>query len=632
MSKKDNKSSLVNFIYFFLIIFVGLILRTIYIILARFYDPLFYAPQMDGLYHHQWAIAIANGIEFISDAYFRAPLYPFFLGLIYKIFGINLFVVRIIQALIGSLSCGLIYLIARRLFTESVAQIAGLVLAFYPLAIYFDGELLIANLLIFLLLLGIFFLLRSYATDRYWFLPGLFLGLAAIARPNVLVYIGVIVGWLLLGFPSQRWRRLVQFLLPVFIIIAPVTIRNYVKSKSVVLIAWQGGTNFYIGNNPYSDGVTAILPQTRGSWWGGYYDAKRLAEQEVGRPLKGKDIDSYWLKQGLKFWQTQPLSALKLLLRKIYLWLSGYEVSNNRDIYFFKNYTFLKFLIFKTGFLSFPFGLLFPLSLVGIYLSKHNWRRLLPVYLFLISYSLSFVIFFVTARYRLPFVVLLIPFAGYGLVNFIKTSRRERVIGIIIFIVAFGLFNFDLARIPPTDKAQNHFLAALGFHETGQIGKTVKELEQALAVDSAVNILALATTVQMELGQTFWAKKLAQAAVRLWPNIADAYGLAGNVYAALNQFDSAKVYFEQAVKLDPYSVQALNNLGNLALTQNDLPLARRYYEQALAIDPNFTLALFHLGLVNYYEGKKLEAHRLWEKVLQLDPKNYKAREVLFRLQ
>lgn len=619
-------------IWFLIIFAAGLFLRIVYVLLARVYDPLFYNPQMDALYHHQWAMAIANGVEFISDAYFRAPLYPFFLGIIYKVFGINLFLIRVIQAVIGSLSCGLLYLISRKLFTERVAFITGLVLAVYPLAIYFDGELLIANLLIFLLLLGFLFLLRSQQIDRQWYLSGFFFGLAAIARPNVLVFVIVVLLWLLLNFKSYRLKRLVQFSVPILLAITPVTIRNFVKSKRLVLIAWQAGTNFYIGNNPNSDGVTAILPQTRGSWWGGYYDAKRLAEVAVGKPLKGADIDRYWLKQGLQYFRENPVSALRLLLRKCYLWLSGYEVSNNRDIYFFKDYTFLKFFIFWTGWLAFPFGILFPLSLVGIYLARKSWRQLFLVYLFLISYSISFIIFFVTARYRMPVVVFLIPFAALGIEGFIKAKKEERIASVIIFVIAYILFNFNWARIRKTDQAQNHFLAALSFYETGRIGKTIKELDQALAQDSAVNILALAITVRLELGENYGAKQIAQAAIRLWPDVSDSYGLMGNVYAALSQLDSASVYFEQAVKLDPYSIQALNNLGNLALTQNDLPKARYYYNRVLAIDPNFTLALFHLGLVNYYEGNKREAHQLWERVLQLDPKNQKAREALLRLQ
>ena len=570
MLNSSNKQRQTGLNWFLLIAGIGFLIRLIYLLQARTQDPLFYAPPMDALYHHQWAMAVASSIEFIRDAYFRAPLYPIILGLVYKIFGVNLVIARLVQAIIGSISCGLLYLLARRLFNESVARIAGFLLAIYPLAIYFDGELLIPNLLIFLLLAGFIFLIRSQQSDRQWYLPGLFFGLAAITRPNVLFFVLALSIWLIFKYKQQRGQRLIQFLAAVFIVIAPVTIRNYVVSKRLVLIAWQGGTNFYIGNNPNSDGITAIVPGTRGSWWGGYYDTKRLAEQAVGRSLQGAEVDAYWMKQGLKFWQEKPFRALELLIRKCYLWLSGYEVSNNRSIYFFKQYTFLRPLIFKTGWLMFPYGILLPLALVGFYLSRKRWRHLILIYLFMITYTISFVIFFVTARYRMPFVILTIPFAIYGIKHLIKAKRQELYPGIAIFVGSFIIFNFNWARLSDTNPAQDHFVAALGLHQTGKIEKAAEELEQALATDSAVNILSLEATIRMELGQFNRAEQVAQAGVRLWSDVSDAYGMAGNVYAGLNQFESAQYYFEQALKIDPYSVQALNNLGNLSLSRKEL--------------------------------------------------------------
>jgi Tfp pilus assembly protein PilF/glycosyltransferase involved in cell wall biosynthesis len=635
-------------IWFLVIAGAGCLLRLIYLLQAKANDPLFFAPQMDALYHHQWATAIANGVQFINDAYFRAPLYPLFLGFVYKVFGVDLVAARVVQAMSGSASCGLLYLIARRLFNERIARISGLVMALYPLVIYFDGELLIANLLIFLLLLGFLLLLRSTTTGRQWYLPGLTFGLAAIARPNVLAFVAVLAIWLLfrpvaakgkLAHPATDAERepggrhsvLLQFLIALAVPIAPVAIRNYVVSKRLVLIAWQAGTNFYIGNNPNSDGTTAIVPGTRSSWWGGYYDAKRLAEQASGRELKGTEIDAYWLGQGLRFWREQPARALRLLARKAHLWFSGYEVSNDRDFYFFKRFSFLNPLIFKAGVLQFPFGLLLPLALVGFYQTRTRGRQLMPIYLFFISFSLSFIVFFVTARYRMPVVVLAIPFAVFGVERLFSAPRRELLVSAVIFVAGFVVFNTNLARITEANAAQNYFLAAKGFYDTGRPQQASEELEQALARDSAVNILSLEATIRMDMRQPARAEQAARDAIRLWPHQAEAYGLAGNVYAGLNRLDQAQSYFEQALKLDPYSVQALNNLGNLAMSRNDLKQARTYYEQALAIDPTFALATFHLGLVDYYEGRKAQAHERWRRVLQLDPGNNKAKQALQQL-
>jgi predicted membrane-bound mannosyltransferase len=110
--------------WFLLISAVAFLLRLVHLLQLRHNDPLFLSPQMDSLYHHQWALAIAAGREFIADAFFRAPLYPYFLGLLYKLFGANPLVVRIIQSLIGSVTCGLAYLLARRLFSSALPRSA----------------------------------------------------------------------------------------------------------------------------------------------------------------------------------------------------------------------------------------------------------------------------------------------------------------------------------------------------------------------------------------------------------------------------------------------------------------------------------------------------------------------------
>ena len=42
----------------------------------------FDALMMDAEYHDQWAQAIISGKDFTGGAFFRAPLYPYFLALV----------------------------------------------------------------------------------------------------------------------------------------------------------------------------------------------------------------------------------------------------------------------------------------------------------------------------------------------------------------------------------------------------------------------------------------------------------------------------------------------------------------------------------------------------------------------
>lgn len=629
-------------LWFLIIATVAFVLRLVYLVQARASDPLFLSPGMDALYHHRWALAIGAGTEFIHDAFFRAPLYPHFLALVYKLTGVDLFWTRVIQAVIGSASCGLTYLLARRLLglpgaglrsrtREVAARVSGLVMAAYPLAIYFDGELLIPGLLVFLVLLGLVLLYRAWDRGRQWWLPGLVFGLAVITRPNVLAFLAVLAVWFFFTFRGRAWKRAGLFFGAVLLVVLPVTVRNYVKSRTIVPVAWQGGTNFYIGNNPEADGVTAILPGTRASWWGGFNDVRRLAEEAAGRPLKGAEIDRYWMGRGFEFWRRHPGKALGLVARKLWLLASGYEVSNNRDIYFFKQYSFLNPLVFSTGVFKFPFGLLLPLALVGFWFF-HRVRRRVPVYLFLTAYGLSFVPFFVTARFRMPLVPLLVIMAAYGVIRLWQVRKKKLVIPIGILVGSLLLFNANLAGVGRNaDPARNYYTIATGLREQGRLEPALVELHKALACDSASNVLILQSGILRDQGRLEQAKQAALAAVRIEPGNPDPLGALGNVYGAAQQLDSARVCFERVVELDPYSVQAWNNLGNILLFQRDFGPARRCYEQALSLDPVFTTSLFHLGLVDYYEGNKELARARWRKVLELDPGHTKAGRALNQL-
>ena len=81
---------------------------------------------MDAAYNDMWARKIAAGEPFAEGSYFRAPLYFWFLGLLYKVSGTDYFVIRLVQSVLGSLSCALVYLIGRRALGRTVSGIAAL--------------------------------------------------------------------------------------------------------------------------------------------------------------------------------------------------------------------------------------------------------------------------------------------------------------------------------------------------------------------------------------------------------------------------------------------------------------------------------------------------------------------------
>ena len=108
---------------------------------------------------------LASGDWIGSDVFYQAPLYPYFLGVVYAIFGRDLLIVRIIQALVGSASCVLLGLACARLFSppspglrwpgKRVGLVAGLALALWAPAIFFDSLLQKAVLDMFFMCLAL---------------------------------------------------------------------------------------------------------------------------------------------------------------------------------------------------------------------------------------------------------------------------------------------------------------------------------------------------------------------------------------------------------------------------------------------------------------------------------------------
>lgn len=189
MLKKYIKKILLAVIIIFL---VAITIRFINLEIIK-ENPYFNSPIMDEKYHDEWAQEIATGNLFERTPFYRAPGYPYFLGLIYVAFGKDYFIPRLIGIIIGGLSCALIYLIGKEMFSHKIGILAGLLGCFYGMLIYFDSMLLTVYLEIFFCLLGLFWILRWSKTqeNRHILIAGVFWGLASLVRPNFLIFVPV---------------------------------------------------------------------------------------------------------------------------------------------------------------------------------------------------------------------------------------------------------------------------------------------------------------------------------------------------------------------------------------------------------------------------------------------------------
>jgi hypothetical protein len=77
----------------------------------------------------------------------------------------------------------------------------------------------------------------------------------------------------------------------------------------------------------------------------------------------------------------------------------------------------------------FSFGLMWPFAVAGLWLSRRQWRDLLPIYIFMLMHTGVYAVTWTMVRYRIPLDAFLIPFAavaGVQLFTWVMTTYRGR--------------------------------------------------------------------------------------------------------------------------------------------------------------------------------------------------------------
>jgi tetratricopeptide (TPR) repeat protein len=591
---------------------LAFILRLIYLFQIKS-NPHFFSPTMDPLYHDIWAQNIAGGNWIGSKVFFRAPFYAYFLAVVYKIFGHNYIIPRLIQHFIGSFSCILVYFVAKKLFNQKVAIVASLIAATYGMFFYFENELLLDSFLVFFDLLLILLLLRARDNPKLWnwLVCGIILGTSAITRPNILIFIPFVWLWIFVIFIKERKIKktlsfCIMFFIGAVLIISPVALRNYLVGKDFVLIASQGGINFYIGNNGNSDGMSAIF--YKADWQ--YRDFEKTAEKEMKRSLKASEISNFYYKKGVDFILNEPKVAFALLIKKLYLFWNKFEISNNQDIYFFKRYSSL------IRILPLGFWLIGPLGLLGMVLSFYDgrtrtvrkWKSTLLPILFVFSYMLTVVMFFVTARFRLPVIPFLIIFSAFALVwLWEKVSQKEIRSLALFFLLLFPfliLSNSNAYHLSIGDFSQAHF-------SLGNVYLKASKLDQALnEYDVALERNPYLPRAHLNKGIIFLRKnEYAKAEeefrheLEIKPDEDKAYNNLSAIYRLQGLYDQAIEAAKKAIELKSYYSDAYMNLALAYQDKRDYEKTKDVLRMEMKNIPLFFEANLLLGEILQEEGK-----------------------------
>jgi tetratricopeptide (TPR) repeat protein len=625
-------------------------------------DTVFFTALMgDARGYDAWARQLAAGDWVGREVFYQAPLYPYFLGAVYALVGRDLLVVRLVQAALGAVSAIALGQAASRLFGAAAGLTAGMMLALYPPAIFFDGLLQKSVLDVLLVCVSLAVAARIVAGGeaRWWLVLGLAMGALSLTRENALVLVAVAMVWALVD-PRARGSRVSRaglLLAGLAVVLAPVAARNYAVGGGLYLTTSQFGPNLFIGNNPRADGSYVSLRAGRGSPEFERLDATTLAQEAVGRTLTPGEVSRYWTGRTLHFIRDEPAAWMRLTVRKAWLLWNANELVDTESQESHEEYST------PLGVLGslWHFGVLAPLAVVGIWIAWPERGRLWPIHAFGAAYAASVVLFFVVARYRLPLVPFAMIFAAVAVVRAraLAAGVRRRlasaaVLAALVAVVSnWPVYSADASRAitennlgtalqedgRPSD-ALAHYRRALELdpHYSPALNNLGTALRAAGRADEALRVYerALATSgdvasVHFNMGNALMAQGDAggaaahfRQAIAAAPRFAEAYNNLGQALAAMGQGADAIAAFRQAVAIDDRSALAHANLGNALASSGVLSEAAAELRRAIAIAPDEAGAYYDLGSVLLEAGAYGDAASALGTSVRLRPESAEA--------
>jgi tetratricopeptide (TPR) repeat protein len=564
------------------------------------FSPAFYLP-IDGREYHAWALEWLRDAWPPPEAFFRPPLYVFFVGSIYAVAGAQPLAVLVVQALLGTATCFLAYGIAAELFAgRAVALLAAALCAACGTLLYFDAQLLSATLDVFLFALTLRLLLAAERRGAagWWWGAGGALGLAIANRGSGLLLVPLIVAWILLvAGRGERGRssdvQIFRFsgrralapglgvLVPVALLIAPIALHNArydevegsppgprellarIASGRFVLIAANSGINLYLGNH------ASLREQNRIDHPDHLEVYNRISVEPIRLGITSHSAaNAHLVRETLRHVREAPVEWLGLLATKFADLLDGAEIPRNTNLYADRRHSFvLAALLWKRG-IAVPSGVLIPLGLVGIALALRDpWRHALV--LGALALQAGFVVaFFVTERYRLPMLPLFAIYASSALVEIARRARAggARAAAAPAGAAAVLLVACNVHSGPVSDArtyAEYHNLGVAHF-ERGDLVSAEEAWLRALERNPEhVDSLVALCKVRLDLARPEEALAPCERAAGLRPDSARLHHQLALVLEALGRWSEAADQLRRTLALDPGSASARRALARV---------------------------------------------------------------------
>jgi hypothetical protein len=525
-------------------------------------DPLFRILAIDGRSYVELARWWASG-DWLwgTEPLWFAPLYPLGVGIVFRLFGPDPDLIRLLQHGLGVGSAVLAFGLAAR-FSRLAGWVAGGILALSPVLVFYENQLYYPSLAVFLTAL---FLLLLLGRKRF-LVTGLVFGLVGLTRSNALLFLPVGAWWL--------WRRsgrraALWFVTGTIAILTPVLLRNGIVGNAWTPLTVNGGMIFATGFGDEALGGRAL--QRRPEDFGPNGAFHREAERMAGRELSLAEASRVH-RDGAREWiRSNPGATVRLTLRKVGLLFSVREIDDNLG------FPLVRERAMSLAWWPGPWAwILVPGAVGAVRQVRRRGRQgeeARTLILYSMVYCVSLLMFFVNSRYRLPLIVPAAVFAGTAVADLWTVVRgrggfrlREWIVPGIAGVICLGL----TLRDPGVRADPALSLVAVGgaLQDEGRSADALPFLDRAILIDAGVagahqnRALALRS-----LGRREEALAAAREAARLDPELAAAWMTVGALLAEGDRVVDAIPAFRRAAEIDPENPVALVNLAQaLAIT------------------------------------------------------------------
>ena len=537
-------------------IFCTALLVRVFALIDSADNPGFTLPTTDAGTYDMVARDLSQSGSVDDHLFWQAMLYPLQLSLVYALSGGSIVAAKAVQAVIGALTCCLVFLIAARRLGRGAGLLAAAITAGYGPLILFEGELLAAGSAAFWTAALIYLFDETEHRKAVWLWPvvGVISALATLMRPTFLPFVVAISAWQLVRrWRQTEWRQAgIALLLGVLTFTAvalPVVLWNGNVTGRYAFLPASGSVNFHLGNNPEVCETLSVRP---GFAW------ERLMAQPAEHGVSGPGANSrYFTGEVLRYLQDDPVGFATGLGRKFLQLISAREIPRNLDVYLWSRWSDLNaMLTWKLGGFGFPFGLLLPMAVLGMI---YRGRRLgMPLMSFVVLYGASIVLVFVTARYRVPMIPALAIVASAGVLAAREAVQQRQWprIGVMALVVA-GTVSLATLPGPFCEEQQN-----------------------------------------ME---------------------ADFYGALGTAQFSRDRFDEAYRSFSRALDADPTQAQTHYNFGLSAQLRGELSRAVKHYRKAIRLEPGYAAARSNLATLLAHGGNNDEAIFQYRESIRYNP-------------